>query len=61
MEVKAPVGVVALTLMESGVLCHALMRAIMDSPGGLTAQPRWVIDLYEKLSAVNDKLMGKSR
>jgi hypothetical protein len=49
---------VDLTLTESGILCHVLMRAILDS-GGLHKQPQYILALYEKLALVNDKLMGK--
>ena len=51
---------VGLSLMESGTLCHLLMRSINES-GGPGSQPEWVIDLYEKLAKANDKLMGKSK
>jgi len=50
----------SLDLYESGILCHALLRAIMDTPGdALGATPPRVQELYRKLMELNDKLMGK--
>lgn len=50
---------VPLTLMESGTLCHLMMRAFHDSKMPLEQQPQWLLDLYEKLAEANDKLMRK--
>ena len=52
---------VALTLAESGVLCHALLAAINKSSGSMADVPPWVFALYDKLCVANDRLMGKKR
>jgi hypothetical protein len=49
-----------LDLYESGILCHVLLRAIMDTPGdALGATPQRIQALYLKLTTLNDELMGK--
>ena len=45
-----------LDLQESGTLCHMMLHAF-DSAGGIRNQPLWLLALYEKLAALNDKLM----
>lgn len=66
---------VELTLEESGTLCHLLLPHIValskaarsrakpvsmfDDPEIAKAQADRMRDLYAKLSAANDKLMGK--
>ncbi len=55
---------IELTLEESGFLCHALMRAMMDANNlqervPANAQEARVIMLYMKLSDLNDALMKK--
>jgi hypothetical protein len=55
---------VELTLNESGTLCHLLMQAMIVGPDGksnpanVDKQPAWIVALYEKLAAANDKLRG---
>lgn len=59
MKTKSDTVSVKLNTIESGTLCHLLMKAMNDS-GGIYKQPEWVIVLYNKLVDANDKLMGKS-
>lgn len=53
-----PTVTIDLTLSESGVLCHTLLRAINEG-GGPEKTPYWILVLYEKLADINDQLMGK--
>lgn len=57
----------SLTFNETGVLCHVLMRAMLegrpkhevvtgDVTSELRRQPAFVIELYEKLAKTNDSL-----
>ena len=60
-----------LDLEESGTLCHLLLRGLMDQYGdrevvavlsdGKTKDPVLAryLRFYQRLAAVNDKLMGK--
>jgi hypothetical protein len=50
---------IELNLQESGTLCHALMRMLMDCGYPGKPQPAWAILLYEKLGRANDQIMGK--
>ena len=52
---------VKLTLIESGVLCHALLAAINKDSRKLAYVPPFVALLYDKLCNANDKLMGKKK
>lgn len=49
---------IELTLQESGLLCHILMGAIR-AHGKVETELPWILELYGKLSQLNDKLMGK--
>jgi len=68
---EEPVQPVELTLNESGMLCHMLLRHIMDTKasakGSAILTPavqrsviRQLEHLYAKLAAANDRLMGKT-
>jgi hypothetical protein len=48
-----------LNLQESGTLCHAFMRMLMDCGYPGKPQPAWALQLYDKLATANDQIMGK--
>lgn len=47
-----PKVMVRLTLNESGLLCNLMMKEFTGRE-----VPQWMINLYEKLTKANDKLM----
>ena len=56
---SSPETIISLTLNESGTLCHALLQYMLTT-GGVETQTQWMLDLYEKIAAANDKLMGQT-
>lgn len=47
------------TLEESGVLCHALLQRLLPLGQPMNPFRERMFALYERLGALNDKLMGK--
>ena len=54
MSSKKSLVTVELTFNESGILCNTLMQAINTS-GGLSKVPAYILNLYQKLADANDK------
>lgn len=46
---------VRLSKMESGTILHALID-YANKCGGVDKQPQWFLDLYERISILNEKL-----